>query len=69
MSRSRQSPIWPQVIIKFTLDTDLSLESHLYTLACKKLNASKGYDKVCNDAYDNVPALEEFCRVGCSADG
>ena len=34
MIKFRQSHVQFQVIIKFTLDTDLSLENHLHILVC-----------------------------------
>lgn len=59
----RQSPVQFQVIIKLTLDTDLSLENHLHILVCAKLNPLKDYDKD-HKFMIKLPALEAFLSMG-----
>ena len=65
MIKFRQSHVQFQVIIKFTLDTDLSLKSHLHiVVAYKKLNASKDDDRVCDEAYEKFPCLRRASLDG-----
>lgn len=58
MIKDRQLPLWPSVTVKFTL------ESYLPILAYEKSNASKGYDKVCNDVYDKCTCLRRASQGG-----